>query len=463
MRPHTPSTTTTARSSPSPTLLNIGSLAKQSAHSIWRHKDSSEKTPSTVASDDEAYICPAVPVFASSTMPATGSSRRPGPEMAAVGGRHGRWKPSTSVRRNDGARAARAAVGKPRNEGGTGPAEDNALPEDQTERTASPVSSAGAPVRSRTPTSPTGSRDRPRPISRRPRPPFGVLRRPPHLRYAPTPPPSPAPLTTTPTPGTPLTSLSSLPPFTPLTPLKPVYRPPLRRPTPPGVPPYETSQRTLEARLALRHAELQRAEQFGVLGGAAAATTTRAAGSGANASSFGLWRRRTALPRQHGRGVGGGGNTTTHHPPQGHGVPLVPIWRPPVSQHTIGEHPLLRGLRQSERAPRQERDLVASTAAAAADLEARAGRAARPVTLDDYLFLQDLHRLDDAATTGLTGGTGGGGGGHGRGGGAGACSRQTDEVHAEEATAFSCVQLCWRAWLSPRALRRTRSPEVDVS
>lgn len=110
--------------------------------------------------------------------------------------------------------------------------------------------------------------------------------------------------------------------------------------------------------------------------------------------------------------------------------PLPSVWRPPVSQHTLGNHPLSRdifpppgppppapvaaSIRQEvpQTAPSRPNEINGSangglqgvnsttattataTAEATAEMEARYGRSARPVTLDDYTFLQEERDIE---------------------------------------------------------------------
>lgn len=181
----------------------------------------------------------------------------------------------------------------------------------------------------------------------------------------------------------------ALPPI--LAPLEPLHLPPVRRATPPGLPSFESTQRP--------QPRLCGGGRGGGRGGGGGGGGSTGGGSSLGglhgfslSASWSRWRR----SRQHGHGRGGRhGNRTSGGP----------VWRPPASQHSIANHPFLRDM------PRAECDVQTGnpavpqggcardrapgpSAVAMAETEARAGQAARPVTLDDYRFLQSLNGSD---------------------------------------------------------------------
>lgn len=414
----------------------------------WRHKDSSEKTPSTVASDDEAYVTPAVPIVAEPESP---------PKLTE--------SPSSSM-----FQAATPDMTVPYI-----PDLPEPILNDTDAATRDDSLGSDAPAGNGTCiTSPYSI------IS----PPLSVIvqRRRRKLqqeqeRQAQQEAHQHRHLSKDQHEDALLLLSSTAPPV--LAPLKPRYRPPQRRPTPPGIPSFEASQRSLESRLALRRMGLGASVAACRSGGGSANRHTTNSGSGSRGlyssttglrSSFSLWRRSSGAPpvqpsagsrfgpslghggdMAHGsnggrrRGGGGGGSsaglggffgargTRTHRTrimSACSGVqlrPLPPVWRPPVSQHTLGSHPLARnpvppssGLVQAPARPQlqscqggqvsctnsgggstaavsqeAQASIVTGTAQTAAGIEARVGCPARQVTLNDPAFSQGTYDHPD--------------------------------------------------------------------
>lgn len=198
---------------PYSTAHNIGTSSKPpSRRASWRHKDSSEKTPSTVESDDATYIAPGIPV---SSLP-LGSVPLPmeeGDVYAHINNTAGRT-PSVNSQRSVSLASAASGTTDPLGL-------EQVLPWVYDDDTCTARVGGNA--------EPSASI-----IS----PPLRVLvnRRQQQLSQAQE-------------HDVPASQLGST---TVLAPLKPQYSPPKRRPTPPGVPSFDSTQRTLEARLALR-------------------------------------------------------------------------------------------------------------------------------------------------------------------------------------------------------------------
>lgn len=195
----------------------------------WRHKDSSEDTPSTVESDNAAYIAPGIPV--SSLL--QGSISLPPAEGDACTRISGRAEPIPNSNAQRSASLASATSGVTDASG-----LQEVMPWAQDDGT----HTARAGVEG-------GDADHPASIIS---PPLRVIvnRRRQKLKQGQE-------------NHVPTDQLGSRPL---LAPLKPQYSPPKRRPTPPGVPSFESAQRTLESRLALRRFDVgQPRSNFGTV------------------------------------------------------------------------------------------------------------------------------------------------------------------------------------------------------
>ncbi|CAK7264934.1 hypothetical protein SEPCBS119000_001246 [Sporothrix epigloea] len=317
-------------------LSTVDAAARPLGHRVsWRHKDSSEKTPSTAGSDGAGYIAPAVPVGSSSqsarlSYTATTSS-------TAVSEQLLEQVESETLRSASMPLTASGLLNLQR-----------VLPWIQAAEAGhdGPESGHGLGSISRGPASISSLFSPPSPRRREQK-----IRKRGHRMSS---------------------DREAAPPV--LSPLQPQYRPPTRRPTPPGVPSFEALQSPLNASFAPRRFRP---------GPATGDAAERKAGCCANTSIQSpshstqpagkkrrdrLWRLSRALAR------------TLDKLSQRAAAPTASCLASASS-------------RQAD--PIATEDFSDSfnarfsTAEAAAELEVRNGRPPRPVTLDDYSFLQD--------------------------------------------------------------------------